>query len=98
MQEVYPVIAIKSKHAGGIICWTDETTLEQVGHRERGYVLPCYAPVLEATSKRFDLTMVSAVSSKGMLRFKFHEGAARPRRPCASCSGWCRTAKDTKSS
>lgn len=35
-----------------------------------------HAPVLAATSQRFGLPMVSAISSKGLVRFVFLEGAA----------------------
>ena len=35
-----------------------------------------HAPVLSATNKRIGLTMVSAISSKGLVRFEFLQGAA----------------------
>ena len=76
MQEVYPLIAQKAKQEDGIIYWADETAVAQDGHWVRGYAPAGHAPVLAATSQRFGLTMVSAISSKGLVRFEFLEGAA----------------------
>ncbi len=76
MQEIYPLIAQKAKQADGIIYWADETAVAQDGHWVRDYASARHAPVLEATSQRFGLTMISAISSKGLVRFEFLEGAA----------------------
>lgn len=76
MQEVYPLIASKAKQEDGIIYWADETAVAQDGHWVRGYAPAGHAPVLAATSQRFGLTMISAISSKGLVRFEFLEGAA----------------------
>ena len=76
MQEVYPLIAQQAKQADGTVYWADETAVVQDGHWVRGYAPAGHAPVLAATSQRFGLTMVSAISSKGLVRFEFLEGAA----------------------
>jgi transposase len=77
MQEVYPLIAQKAKQEDGIIYWADETAVAQDGHWVRGYAPAGHAPVLAATSQRFGLTMVTAIRSKGLVRwFEFLEGAA----------------------
>ena len=67
MQEVYPLIASKAKQEDGIIYWADETAVVQDGHWVRGYAPAGHAPGLAATSQRFGLTMVSAISSKGLV-------------------------------
>ena len=46
------------------------------GHCVRSYAPVGHVPVLTVTSKRFSLTMVLAVSSKGLEPFEFLEGAA----------------------
>lgn len=76
MQDVYPLIAQKAKQEDGIIYWADETAVAQDGHWVRGYAPAGHAPLLVATSQRFGLTMISAISSKGLVRFVFLEGAA----------------------
>lgn len=76
MREVYPLIAQQAQRDDGIVYWADETAVVQDGHWVRGYAPAGHAPVLAATSKRFGLTMVSAISSKGLVRFEFLEGAA----------------------
>ena len=76
MQEVYPLITQKAKQEDGTIYWADETAVAQDGHWVRGYAPAGHAPVLAATSQRFGLTMISAISSKGLVRFEFLDGAA----------------------
>ena len=76
MLEVYPTIAKKAEQAGGVIYWADETAVAQDSHWVRGYAPKGHAPVLTASSAHFGLTMVSAVSSQGLVRFEFLQGAA----------------------
>lgn len=76
MQEVYPLIANKAKQQEGILYWADETAVAHDGHWVRGYASAGHAPVFAATSQRFSLSMVSTISSKGMVQFEFLEGAA----------------------
>ena len=75
MKEIYPVIAQHAKEQGAIIYWGDETAVTQDGHWVRGYAPAGKTPVLEAPSKRHGLTMVSAVSNQGLVRFEFMQGA-----------------------
>lgn len=76
MLEVYPTITKKAEQDGGDIYWADETAVAQDSHCVRGYAPKGHAPVLTASSAHFGLTMVSAVSSQGLVRFEFLEGAA----------------------
>jgi len=45
------------------------------GHWLRGYAPAGQTPVLAAPSKRHGLTMVSAISNQGLVRFEFIEEA-----------------------
>ena len=76
LQDIYPVIARRAKEESGIIYWADETAVVQDGHWVRGYAPAGQTPELVASSKRFGLTMVSAVSNQGLVRFELLEGAA----------------------
>lgn len=75
MKEIYPVIARHAKEQGAIIYWGDETAVAQDGHWVRGYAPAGQTPVLATPSKRHGLTMVSAVSNQGLVRFEFIQGA-----------------------
>jgi transposase len=75
MKEIYPVIARHAKEQGAIIYWGDETAVSQDGHWVRGYAPAGQTPVLATPSKRHGLTMVSAVSNQGLVRFEFIQGA-----------------------
>jgi len=76
LQNIYPLIARRAKEESGIIYWADETAVVQDGHWVRGYAPAGQTPELVASSKRFGLAMVSAVSNQGLVRFEFLEGAA----------------------
>lgn len=80
MKEVYPVIARHAKGQGAIIYWGDETAVVQDGHWVRGYAPAGQTPVLAAPSKRYGLTMVSAISNQGLVRFEFMQGAMNAQR------------------
>jgi transposase len=70
------LIAQKARQEDGTIYWADKTAVAPDGHWVRGYAPAGHAPVLAATSQRFGLTMISAISSKGLVRFEFLDGAA----------------------
>lgn len=75
IKEVYPVVEQHAKEQGAIIYWGDETAVVQDGHWVRGYAPVGKTPVLTAPSKHYGLTMFSAVSKQGLLRFEFMEGS-----------------------
>lgn len=80
INEVYPVIARHAKEQGALIYWGDETAVVQDGHWVRGYAPAGQTPVLEQSSKRYGLTMVSAISNQGLVRFEFMQGAMNTQR------------------
>nr|WP_240592775.1 transposase [Macromonas bipunctata] len=96
LQDIYPVIARRAKEESGIIYWADETAVVQDGHWVRGYVPAGQTPELVASSKRFRLAMVSAVSNQGLVRFEFLEGAPTPTAHWASRKSWWPTSAGHK--
>jgi transposase len=75
LDETYPTIAARAKAEGAVIYWGDETAVAEDGHWLRGYAPAGQTPVLAAPSKRHGLSMVSAISNQGLVRFEFIEEA-----------------------
>jgi hypothetical protein len=75
LHEDYPEIERRAKSEGAIIYWGDETAVAEDGHWIRGYAPKGQTPVLEAMTKRHGLAMISAISNRGLVRFKFIEHA-----------------------
>jgi len=75
MNETYPTIAARAKAEGAVIYWGDETAVAEDGHWLRGYAPVGHTPVLAAPSKRHGLSMISAISNQGLVRFEFIEEA-----------------------
>ena len=75
LNDTYPAIAARAKTEGAIIYWGDETAVAEDGHWLRGYAPAGQTPVLAAPSKRHGLSMVSAISNQGLVRFEFIEEA-----------------------
>lgn len=75
MNETYPSIAARAKAEGAVIYWGDETAVAEDGHWLRGYAPAGQTPVLAAPSKRHGLSMISAISNQGLVRFEFIEEA-----------------------
>jgi transposase len=75
LNDTYPTIAARAKAEGAVIYWGDETAVAEDGHWLRGYAPAGQTPVLAAPSKRHGLSMVSAISNQGLVRFEFIEEA-----------------------
>lgn len=75
MKETYPTIAARAKAEGAAIYWGDETAVAEDGHWLRGYAPAGQTPVLAAPSKRHGLSMISAISNQGLVRFEFIDEA-----------------------
>lgn len=75
INEAYPQIMARAKAEEATIYWGDETAVAEDGYWLRGYAPMGQTPVLAAPSKRHGLTMISAISNQGLVRFEFIEGA-----------------------
>ncbi len=75
INETYPQIMARAKAKEATIYWGDETAVAEDGRWLRGYAPMGQTPVLAAPSKRHGLTMISAISNQGLVRFEFIEGA-----------------------
>src|SRR5215218_2254661 len=71
----YPAIVARAKQARGTIFWGDETGLRSDDGRGRGYAPRGRTPLVRVCHKRAGLSLISAVTNRGELRWTVVEGA-----------------------
>ena len=78
----YPAIVGRAKAEGALVHWADETAVRQDTAWVRGYAPAGHTPLLEHVAKRPRpaITMISALSNQGLVRFGFHDGAINAER------------------
>jgi transposase len=76
----FPELVERAKREGGEIYWADETAVKQDGHWVRGYAPAGQTPVLAMSARWSSISMISAITQKGLVRFAFHEGAINSER------------------
>jgi transposase len=74
----YPKIARRAKKEGAEICWGDETGVRSDQSRHRGYAPQGKTPVLRIPVRRSSLSVISAVTNQGTVRFMIYKGALNP--------------------
>jgi transposase len=71
----YPKIVVRAKAEGAAIHWGDETGISNQPVYGRSFAPKGQTPVLRRPAKRHTLSMISAVTNRGTLRFMLYEGA-----------------------
>ena len=71
----YPAIVAAARQARGVVFWGDETGLRSDDVRGRGYAPRGRTPVVRVCHQRTKLTLISAVSNKGEVRWMVLDGA-----------------------
>jgi transposase len=71
----YPTIAARAKAENAEIYWGDETGVSNTANYERGFSLKGKPPVLSVETRRERVSMVSAITNKGSVRFMVYEQA-----------------------
>jgi transposase len=71
----YPAIVAAARRARGTIFWGDETGLRSDDVRGRGYAPRGRTPVVRVGHRRAGLSLISAVSNRGALRWMVLDGA-----------------------
>ncbi|MEY4909764.1 MAG: hypothetical protein RL260_3482 [Pseudomonadota bacterium] len=74
-EKVYPALLKRAKAEGAEICWADETAVRQDTAWVRGYAPAGHTPELVHRVRWSHLTMISALSNQGQVRFALHEGS-----------------------
>ena len=75
LAEHYPKIAARAKAEGAVIHWGDETGISNQPVYGRSFAPQGQTPVLRRPATRRTLSMISAVTNRGTLRFMLYEGA-----------------------
>jgi transposase len=75
LSEHYPKIAARAKAEGAVIHWGDETGISNQAVHGRSFAPKGRTPVLRRPATRRTLSMISAVTNRGTLRFMLYEGA-----------------------
>ena len=76
----YPQISARAKAEKAEIYWGDETGLRSGDVRGRGYSPKGQTPIINATAKYENLSMVSAITNKGRVHLKYGVGSKVPSR------------------
>jgi transposase len=74
----YPRISRRAKRERAEICWGDETGLRSDQTRHRGYAPKGQTPVLLVPARRKSLSILSAITNQGKVRFMIFKGALKP--------------------
>lgn len=69
----YPAIQAKAKAHGAAIFWADETGVCNEPQHGRGYAPKGKTPVLEHSTKRYRINMISALDNRGKVRFMLYK-------------------------
>jgi len=77
LRHEYPAIVARARRARGVIFWGDETGLRADDVRGRSYAPRGKTPVVRPNHRRIGLGLISAVSTKGELRWKVLDGAIK---------------------
>jgi transposase len=76
-QETYPRIRREAAECGGIVLFADEAAVRTDFHAGTTWGAIGQTPVVTATGERKTIMMVSAIGTRGQLRFHLHEGSFR---------------------
>jgi transposase len=71
----YPAIAARAKRARGAVFWGDETGLRSDDVRGRSFAPRGRTPLVRVCHKRAGLSLISAVTNRGELRWMVADGA-----------------------
>jgi len=74
----YPKIVRKANELGAEICWGDETGVRSDESRHRGYALRGKTPILRIPVRRSSVSVISALTNQGTVRFMIYKGALSP--------------------
>jgi transposase len=75
LKEEYQTIAATAKKEKAVVYWGDETGVQNEANRVRGYGPKGKTPVLKVTAKRAHISMISAITNEGQVRFMLYKEA-----------------------
>ena len=75
LRQDYPEIVKRAKRAHGVVVWGDETGVRADDVRGRSYAPRGRTPVVRVCQTRIKLSLITAVTNKGKLRWMIVDGA-----------------------
>src|ERR671933_646575 len=75
LRQDYPAIVARAKRERGVIYWGDETGLRSDDVRGRSYAPRGRTPMIRVCRKRVSLSLISAVTNRGAVRWMVLDGA-----------------------
>jgi transposase len=73
-KEDFPVIQAEAKAVGATILFADESGMRSDYHTGGTWAPEGQTPIVQATGRRYALSMISAIGARGDFRFMVHEG------------------------
>src|SRR5271157_5794536 len=70
----YPEIRVRAKKENAEIHWGDETGVNNQDHYGRSYSPKGQTPVIRMVAKRHSMSMISAITNQGTVRFMVYKG------------------------
>ena len=80
LTETYPQIQARAVKEGAELFWGDETAVKEDAHWVRGYAPAGQTPVLQVPTRWKSLSMISAISPRGEIRFEIVQGSINSER------------------
>jgi transposase len=80
LTEEYPAIQERAKTENAEIHWGDETCCQNESNYVKGYAPVGQTPVLPVGNEHFRISMMSAITNQGKLRFMFYKGGMNAKR------------------
>lgn len=80
LKEEYPAIKERAKQENAEIAWGDETCCQNESNYVKGYAPIGQTPVLPVGNEHFRVSMISAITNQGKLRFMFYKGGMNAKR------------------
>jgi transposase len=80
LTETYPQIKARAVAEGADLFWGDETAVKEDAHWVRGYAPAGQTPILRVPTRWKSLSMISAISPRGEIRFEIVEGSINSER------------------
>jgi transposase len=75
LETEYPKIQARAKAEGAEVYWGDETAVKQDTAWVRGYAPAGKTPVLPHSARWTHVSMISAITNQGLVRFAMHQGS-----------------------
>ena len=80
IKEEYPAIKERAQKENAEIAWGDETCCQNESNYVKGYAPIGQTPILPVGNEHFRVSMISAVTNQGKLRFMFYRGSMNAKR------------------